>query len=96
MNSRIPKRAAGWSSGKPATTIRCSRSSRRERIFEELDADGRVVAKTYAPLTLRWVYRYEMQHLLELSGLAVEALYGSYERGPFRHGGEQVWVARRG
>ena len=39
-----------------------------ERIFEELDADGRVVAKTYAPLTLRWVYRYEMQHLLELSG----------------------------
>ena len=67
-----------------------------ERIFEELDADGRVVAKTYAPLTLRWVYRYEMQHLLELSGFAVEALYGSYERGPFRHGGEQIWVARRG
>ncbi len=67
-----------------------------ERIFEELDADGRVVAKTYAPLTLRWVYRYEMQHLLELSGFAVEALYGSYERGPFRYGGEQIWVARRG
>ena len=67
-----------------------------ERIFEELDADGKVVAKTYAPLRLRWVYRYEMQHLLELSGFAIEALYGSFERGPFRHGGEQIWVARRG
>ena len=48
-----------------------------ERIFEELDADGQVVAKTYAPLRLRWVYRYEMQYLLELSGFAIEALYGS-------------------
>ncbi len=67
-----------------------------EHIIEALDADGRVVAKTYAPLTGRWVYRYEMQHLLELSGFAVEALYGSYERGPFRHGGEQIWVARKG
>ena len=66
-----------------------------ERIFEELDADGRVVAKTYAPLRLRWVYRYEMQYLLELSGFAVEALYGSFGRGPFWHGGEQIWVARR-
>ena len=66
-----------------------------EHIIEELDADGRVVAKTFAPLRLRWVYRYEMQHLMELSGFAVEALYGSYERGPFRHGGEQIWVARR-
>ena len=66
-----------------------------EHIFEELDVDGRVVAKTHVSLAGRWVYRYEMQHLLELSGFAVEALYGSYERGPFRHGGEQIWVARR-
>ncbi len=25
----------------------------------------------------------------------VEALYGDFQRGPFRYGGEQVWVARR-
>ena len=36
-----------------------------------------------------------MEHLLELSGFVVEALYGGFDRGPFRHGGEQVWVARR-
>jgi len=64
-------------------------------IFEELDDTGRVVGKTYVPLTLRWVYRYEMQHLLELCGFAVEALYGDFDRGPFRYGGEQIWVARK-
>ena len=66
-----------------------------ERILEELEA-GRVVARTHAPLSLRWIYRYEMEHLLELSGFAVEALFGGFDRGPFRHGGEQVWIARRG
>lgn len=65
-----------------------------ERILEELEA-GQVVSRTDAPISLRWVYRYEMEHLLELSGFAVEALYGGFDRGPFRHGGEQVWVARR-
>ena len=66
-----------------------------ERLFEELEAGGRVVSWTHATLALRWVYRYEMEHLLELSGFAVEALYGGFDRGPFHHGGEQVWVARR-
>jgi len=64
-------------------------------IFEELDGEGRVVSKTYSPLTLRYLYRYEMQYLLELSGYEVEALYGDFARGAFRHGGEQVWVARK-
>lgn len=63
--------------------------------FEEFDLRGTMVAQVHAPLTLRWVYRYEMQHLLELCGFEVEALYGDFERGPFRYGGEQVWVARR-
>lgn len=64
-------------------------------IFEELDEEGRVLTKTYSPLTLRYVYRYEMRYLLELCGYKVEALYGDFRRGPFRYGGEQVWVARR-
>jgi len=65
-------------------------------VFEEVDPEGRVVAKSYAPLTLRYVYRFEMQYLLELCGYRIEALYGDFQRGPFRYGGEQVWVARKG
>lgn len=64
-------------------------------IFEELDQEGKVVAKHYAPLALRYVYRQEMAYLLELCGFRVEALYGDLKRGPYRYGGEQVWLARR-
>lgn len=64
-------------------------------IFEELDDDGGMLAKTYSPLTLRYVYRYEMRYLLELCGYKVEALYGNFRRGLFRYGGEQIWVVRR-
>jgi SAM-dependent methyltransferase len=63
-------------------------------VFEELDDEGRVVSKRYRRLTLRYVYRYEMQHLLQLCGFRIEALYGDFQRGPFRAGGEQIWIAR--
>jgi SAM-dependent methyltransferase len=63
-------------------------------IFEELDGEGQVVNKTYGSLVLRYLHRYEMQYLLELCGYRVEALYGDFRRGPFRYGGEQIWVAR--
>lgn len=62
-------------------------------IFEELDEDGKLVGKHYVPLNLRYSYRFEMQHLLELCGYRVEALYGNFDRSPFRYGGEQIWVA---
>jgi len=64
-------------------------------MFDELDAAGTVTTRHASPLTLRWIYQYEMRHLLELEGLAVEALYGDFRGGAFRQGGEQVWVARR-
>ena len=64
-------------------------------ILEELDEDGRVLAKTYAPLKLRYVFRYEMQYLLELCGFEVVQLYGDFKRGAFKYGGEQIWIARK-
>ncbi|UCE60406.1 MAG: class I SAM-dependent methyltransferase [Phycisphaerales bacterium] len=64
-------------------------------VFEELDDDGQVVSKRYSRMTLRYVFRYEMQHLLELCGFHIEALLGDFNKGPYQHGGEQIWVARR-
>ncbi len=64
-------------------------------IFEELNEKGEVLTKTYSTLRLRYFHRYEMQHLLERSGFTIEALYGDFGRGPFRHGGEQLWMARK-
>ena len=64
-------------------------------VFEEVDAAGRTLSRTHRSLTLRYVFRYEMHHLLELAGFRVEALYGDFRRGAFTHGGEQIWVARK-
>ena len=36
-----------------------------------------------------------MEHLLGRVGYSVEHLFGDFARGPFRAGGEQIWVARR-
>ena len=64
-------------------------------VFEEVDTAGRSLSRTHRSLTLRYVFRYEMRHLLELAGFRVEALYGDFQRGPFSHGGEQIWIARK-
>jgi SAM-dependent methyltransferase len=64
--------------------------------FDEIDATtGQTVATTHSPLTLRYVFRHEMEHLLTLSGFRVNHLFGDFKRGAFRAGGEQIWVASR-
>lgn len=78
-----PVRARGAG---PATVLRVRGAGRRRT----------VVAKRFTPLVLRYIFRYEMPHLLERAVFAIEALYGDFDRGPFRHGEEQVWIARRG
>ena len=65
-------------------------------VFDEIDTTtGHIVATIHSPLTLRYIFRYEMEHLLSLSGFRVETLFGDFKGGPFRTGGKQVWVARK-
>ncbi|MYG86377.1 MAG: class I SAM-dependent methyltransferase, partial [Gemmatimonadetes bacterium] len=63
--------------------------------FHELDHGGKEVSNTVIPIFYRYLYRYEMQHLLELCGFEVEALYGDFRRSPLHRGTEQVWMARK-
>lgn len=46
--------------------------------YDEIDADGRV-RRSEMPFTMRWLYRYELEHLLARAGFALEAVYGSYD-----------------
>lgn len=47
-------------------------------------------------MTLRWFYRYELEHLLERAGFVVEAVYGSYDLDPFVASSDiMLTVARR-
>lgn len=48
-------------------------------------------------VTLRYVHRFEMEHLLRRCGFEVEALYGGFDRSAFGEASpEMIWVARRG
>jgi SAM-dependent methyltransferase len=65
-------------------------------IYDEIDEGGRVVDRRYMPLTLRWIYRFEFEHLLATCGFAVEALYGTFDREPFSNERQElIWVARK-
>lgn len=60
-----------------------------------LTDDGAVIQRIERNLRLRWVYRYEMEHLLSLASFEVEALYGWFDRRPFtEESNEMIWVAR--
>jgi SAM-dependent methyltransferase len=46
-------------------------------------------------MTLAWLSADEWRALLERAGFEVEALYGWFDRRPFRRGEDMVWIARR-
>jgi SAM-dependent methyltransferase len=62
----------------------------------KLDDAGAIISRVERNLRLRWVYRYEMEHLLALSGFEVEALYGWFDCQEFSdESQDMVWVACR-
>lgn len=62
---------------------------------DELD-NARMVARQVFQLDLRYVYRFELELLLDKAGFALEALYGSYDLDPFTGDSERLLaVARR-
>jgi hypothetical protein len=53
-------------------------------------------APVHRTLRARYIFRYEMQHLLALCGFEVEAMYGWFDGRPFDDAStEMVWVARK-
>jgi SAM-dependent methyltransferase len=62
--------------------------------FTETDSSGGILRQEEESLRLRWTFRYEMQHLVESCGFAVEAEYSDFHRAPPAYGKEQVWVLR--
>ena len=63
---------------------------------EKLNDEGAVISRIYRDLKLRYIFRFEMEHLLARSAFEVEALYGDVFGGAFEDSSsEMVWVARR-
>ncbi|MFN8498374.1 MAG: class I SAM-dependent methyltransferase [Anaerolineae bacterium] len=69
--------------------------ARTERMYDRVGADGRLIERTYRQITVRWLYRYEAEHLFIRAGFEIEALYGDFAAGSFdEQSEEQVWVLR--
>lgn len=65
-------------------------------VDEELNDDGAVISRIYRELKLRYVFRFEMEHLFARAGFEIEALYGDHFRSPFESTSpEMVWLVRR-
>ncbi|PZS04362.1 MAG: class I SAM-dependent methyltransferase [Candidatus Chloroheliales bacterium] len=65
-------------------------------IYDEIQSDG-TLRRTLAPLTLRYTFRYEMEHLLAACGYHLERLYGSYELDPLTaDSAHMIFVAQGG
>jgi SAM-dependent methyltransferase len=63
-------------------------------IMEDVDQTGEVVRRVYRDFQIRYVHRYEAQHLLELSGFRILDIFGDFDRQPFDEAStEMVWVA---
>ncbi|GAC1384305.1 MAG: class I SAM-dependent methyltransferase [Herpetosiphon sp.] len=64
-------------------------------VYDEVNRTGRVVRRLYREVRMRYIFRWEFEHLLHRCGFEVEALYGSFERDPIlQPGNEFVWIAR--
>lgn len=66
---------------------------REQRTVTVIGADGAEVSRHHFQLDVRYAFRFEMETLLQEAGFRIQALYGDFEHGDWRPGGEQVWVA---
>jgi SAM-dependent methyltransferase len=67
-----------------------------ELIYEVSHPDGREEQKVHG-LRMRYLFRFEAEHLLSRCGFQVEALYSGYDKSPYgsKYPGELIFVARR-
>ena len=62
--------------------------------FTEEGPGGEVLRREEEILRLRWIYRWELRHLLDLTGFIVEEEFGGFRKTPPAYAREIVIVAR--
>jgi ubiquinone/menaquinone biosynthesis C-methylase UbiE len=62
--------------------------------YREIGADEEVLAEDTREMALRWTYRWELRHLLELCGFTIEAEHSDFVGAAPAYGKELIVVAR--
>jgi SAM-dependent methyltransferase len=67
-----------------------------ELIYDVIHPDGRTEQLVHA-FPFRYLFRFEVEHLLARTGFSVEHLYADYDKSPFgsKYPGELLFVARK-
>lgn len=66
-----------------------------EFVYDEIGAD-RLVRRDVLPFTMRWLYRFELEHLLAQTGFDIDVLFGSYDLEDYTSDSERlIAIARR-
>lgn len=76
---------------------RAAQANQVELIYQVTHPDGRNERLVHS-FTMRYLFRYEAEHLLVRAGFDLTALYSGYDRSPFGaiYPGELIFVARKG
>ena len=65
------------------------------RFYDRVLEDG-TVKRIVVDFKLRYVFRYELEYLLELNGFEVAAVYGWYDKRPYDYkSGKMIFLARK-
>jgi len=73
-----------------------SQTMQLEFRFEEFDPQLRLIGTELEEAEMRWMYRFEAEHLLELCGLEIVEAYGGYDKRPLDEGAvELLYVLKR-
>jgi SAM-dependent methyltransferase len=62
--------------------------------YAEIGSNGEVLAEDTREMVLRWTYRWELHHLLNLCGLKIEAEYSDFAGSAPAYGKELILIAR--
>lgn len=65
-----------------------------EFVYDEIRADG-TVARSVLPFVMRWLYRFELEHVLARAGFAIDGLYGDYDLEPYTSESPQLIAMAR-
>lgn len=64
--------------------------------FEEHDELGNIVRRFKRFLKIRYIFRYEMEYLLKLSGFNLDKVYGTFDKKPYDYkSGEMIFIASK-
>jgi SAM-dependent methyltransferase len=66
-----------------------SQTTRMTYFFDEVDEQG-TISRRVMEFTMRWLYRYELEHLLARAGFVLQSLYGSYDLEPYTNHSERM------